>query len=104
MPWLFFLLAAGCIAIAMRTQSIGLALLCLLAALGLFLAGALGLASARIQSRSQPAGNMLSGDALAMARQRKAAQAPAAVPASGAAGKPDRDPDPAGDSSGGGGD
>ncbi|MCK7593571.1 hypothetical protein [Pseudomarimonas salicorniae] len=59
MPWIFFLLALGCIALAMRTQSMGFALLLLLASLGLMLAGALGLLSARIQSRSQGGGMQL---------------------------------------------
>jgi len=67
MPWIFFLLALGCFAIALRTQSIGLALVCLLAALGLMLAGALGLVSARIQSRTEGGGMSLNP---AIERQR----------------------------------
>lgn len=53
MPWIFFLLALGCLALAMRTQSMGFALLLLLATLGFMLAGALGLVSARIRARTQ---------------------------------------------------
>ena len=71
MPWIFFLLALGCFALAMRTQSMGFALLLLLAALGLMLAGALGLVSARIQSRSAGTGGGLNP---ALERQRLAQQ------------------------------
>lgn len=70
MPWLFFGLALGCFAVAMKTHSIGLALLSLAAALGLTLAGALGLLSARIQSRSQPASALLGPEQLELLRQR----------------------------------
>lgn len=72
MPWLYFLLSAGCFAIAFRTHSLGLAAICLLLALGLLLAGALGLASARIQSRSQSAAAMLGPEQAAMIRRRAA--------------------------------
>jgi len=75
MPWLFFGLAIGCFAVAMKTHSIGLALLCLLAALGLLLAGVLGLVSARIQSRSQDASALLGPEQLALIRKRGQAQA-----------------------------
>ncbi|GIX36064.1 MAG: hypothetical protein KatS3mg126_1843 [Lysobacteraceae bacterium] len=53
MPWIFFALALGCLAVAMQTMSMGLALLMLLGTLGFSLAGALTLVSARIQARSQ---------------------------------------------------
>jgi len=75
MPWLFFGLAVGCFAVAMKTHSIGLALLCLLAALGLLLAGTLGLVSARIQSRAQSASALLGPEQLALIRKRSAADA-----------------------------
>jgi hypothetical protein len=75
MPWLYFLLSAGCFAIAFRTHSLGLAAICLLLALGLLLAGALGLAAARIQSRSQSAAAMLGPEQAALIRRRAQANA-----------------------------
>lgn len=60
MPWIYFALALGCFAIAFRTHSMGLALISLLAALGLMLAGTLGLAAARI-SRTTRGGAGLMG-------------------------------------------
>lgn len=53
LPWLFLLLAAVALAIAFKTASITLAVLCLLAALGLLLAWFLGLLAQRIGSRSR---------------------------------------------------
>ena len=86
MPWIFFLLAIGCIALAMRTQSMGFALILLLASLGLLLAGALGLVSSRIQSRSQ--GGMalnpvLERERLRQQREGAAGTAPAAAASAG---------------------
>jgi hypothetical protein len=110
MPWIFFLLALGCMALAMRTQSMGLALLLLLGALGFLLAGALGLVSARIQSRTQggvalnPA---LERERLRQQRQGGAGVAAAATPTTGSSGKrvEDRtDADDAGAGDGDGGD
>lgn len=69
MPWIFFLLALGCLALAMRTQSMGFALLLLCATLGFMLAGVLGLVSARIQSRAQ--GGMQLNPALERERLRQ---------------------------------
>lgn len=107
MPWIYFLLALGCLAMAMRTQSMGLALILLLATLGFLLAGALGLVSARIQSRAQ--GGMALNPALERERLRQqqqrsdggAASASSAAPAS--AGQARRD-DPPGDADAGAGD
>ena len=83
MPWIFFLLAMGCFALAMRTQSMGFALLLLLAALGLMLAGALGLVAARIQSRSSSGGMTLNP---ALEKQRLAQQRGTAASGSHAGG------------------
>lgn len=107
MPWIYFLLALGCLAMAMRTQSMGLALILLLATLGFLLAGALGLVSARIQSRAQ--GGMALNPALERERLRQqqqrsdggASSASSAAPAS--AGQARRD-DPPGDADAGAGD
>jgi hypothetical protein len=89
MPWLFFALSAACFAIAFRTYSLGVAALSLLLALGLLLAGALGLASARIQQRAQSGAAMLGPEQAAMIRRRGAAPPPAAPP------PPPSDDDPA---------
>lgn len=77
MPWISFVLALGCFALAMKTQSIGLALLCLLLALGLMLWGALSLVSARIQSNSQ--GGMGLNPVLERQRLRQSAGADVAA-------------------------
>jgi hypothetical protein len=89
MPWLFFALALGAILIAFKTFSIGVAAVCLLAALGLSIAGALNLASARISNQSQNPARMLDAKALEAIRKRAAADkaaAEAATPASDNAG------------------
>lgn len=70
MPWLFFALALGGIIIAFNTFSIGLAAVCLLAALGLIVAGTLNLVSARISKQSKHPGVMLDAKALAEVRRR----------------------------------
>ncbi len=80
MPWLFFALAAGAILIAFSTYSIGLATICLFAALGLIIAGALMLASARISRQAQNPVRMLDAGSMATLRRRGE---PAAVPAEG---------------------
>lgn len=82
MPWILFLLALGCFALAMSTQSMGFALILLLAALGLMLGGALKLVAARIQSRSQD-GGMALNPALEKQRllQQRAATGAAVPPA-----------------------
>ena len=59
MPWIMFALAIGCFTVAINTQSMGLAALCLLAALGLMLSGALGIVSARIQRGNSDTGMQL---------------------------------------------
>jgi len=79
MPWLYFVLSAACFAIAFRTLSLGIAAICLLLAFGLMLAGALALASARIQSRSQSAAALL-GPAQAAAIQRRREGTPPLAP------------------------
>ncbi len=59
MPWVFFAIAFAAIAVAFRTHSIGLAMLCLFAALGLIIAGALKLAAARLSAVSRSESRML---------------------------------------------
>ena len=53
MPWVFLLLALAALAAAFQTTSLLLAVLCLLAALALLLAGALGLLARPVGSRSR---------------------------------------------------
>lgn len=72
MPWIMFALAVGCFAIAINTQSMGLAVLCLLAALGLMLSGALAIISARIQRSGSDSGMQLN-PALERHRMKEAA-------------------------------
>ena len=74
MPWVFLGLAIGCVAVAMSTQSIGLAVVALFLALGFMLLGALGLVSARIQGNSRSAASMMSGEALATVRKLREAE------------------------------
>lgn len=109
MPWLFFALALGAILIAFNTFSIGLAAVCLLAALGLIIAGTLNLASARISKQSKHPAVMLDAKALAEVRKRAAnkggggAEAGVASAAAGGGRSKTQDPtDAMGDGSGGG--
>lgn len=85
MPWLFFALALGAIVVAFKTFSIGLAAVCLLAALGLSIAGALNLAAARISNQSQNPARMLDSKTLEALRKRAAADKAAAEAAATAA-------------------
>ena len=97
MPWIFFVLALGCLALAMRTQSMGFALILLCGTLGFMLAGVLGLVSARIQSRTQD--GMQLNPALERERLRQqrgsgdGAGTSAAPGASSTGGRRDPDPD-----------
>jgi hypothetical protein len=80
MPWLYFALSVACFAIAFRTHSLGIAAVFLLLALGLLLAGALGLVAARIQQRTQSAAALLGPEQAAVIRRRAAAAAGATPP------------------------
>ncbi len=73
MPWVFLLLAVLVLAVAFKTASIALMVLCLLVALGLFVAGTMALLARRIDSRSQDASMMI--DPLELHRLREQAQA-----------------------------
>ena len=78
MPWILFAFAIGCFTVAIYTHSMGLAVLCLLAALGLMLAGALSIVSARIQRSGADSGMQLNP---ALERHRIKQAAPAAASA-----------------------
>ncbi|MFA5684296.1 MAG: hypothetical protein WCZ65_04180 [Lysobacteraceae bacterium] len=68
MPWVLFGLALVAIIVAFNTYSIGLAAICLLAALGLGVAGVVNLLSARISGASQNPASMLDASAIASIR------------------------------------
>lgn len=73
MPWLLLLLAAGALAVAFMTSSMALAVVCLLAALGLLLAGVMGLLASRIGNRSRDEAMMI--DPVELRRLREQAEA-----------------------------
>lgn len=64
MPWIFFLLAAGCFFIVLNAQSALLLGIALIATLALMLAGVLSLASSRINSGSRNEVHILSPEEL----------------------------------------
>ncbi len=82
MPWVFLLLAMLVLAVAFKTASMALMVLCLLGALGLFVAGTMALLARRIDSRSQDASMMI--DPLELHRLREQAQARRAAAAQAA--------------------
>lgn len=89
MPWLMFALAVGCFTVAFRTHSMALAAITLIAALGLMLAGALALVSARIAVNARGESEMMSAEEIRLIaesvrrkrEQEGAAVAPGAVAA-----------------------
>jgi hypothetical protein len=87
MRWLWFALSIVCFAVAFRTHSVGLAVICLLAALGFVLAFTLALASSRIESRGRDASAMMGPDEVRQMREnierRKRAEAESSPAASG---------------------
>lgn len=85
MPWVFLALAIGCLAIAMKSQSMSIALIALLASLGFMLFAALGWISGRIQGRAQPAAAVLSPEAIALMRKAREKQEQNRTPAAEAA-------------------
>lgn len=78
MAWLYFLLAAAALAVAFVTTSVGLLVLCLLAGLGLALAGMLKLLADRVGSRSRDEGLALDPDELRRVREQAEARRAAA--------------------------
>ena len=74
MPWVFLLLAVVALAAAFRTTSMLLAMLCLLAALALLLAGALGLLARRVGSRSRDEALLLDPQVLRRLREQAEAR------------------------------
>lgn len=73
MHWLLLLLAFGAMAVALKTSSVGLMAVCLLAALGLLVLWVLGWYSARVGSRSRDEISMI--DPAELRRMREQAEA-----------------------------
>ena len=73
MHWLLLLLAFGALAVALKTSSIGLMAVCLLAALVLLVLWVLGWYSARVGSRSRDEISMI--DPAELRRLREQAEA-----------------------------
>ena len=73
MHWLFLLLALGAMAVALKTSSMVLMVLCLLASLGLLLAWIMGWYAARVGSNSRDESHMI--DPVELRRLREIAEA-----------------------------
>ncbi|WP_027079452.1 hypothetical protein [Luteimonas mephitis] len=73
MVWLYLLLALAAFAVALKSTSIALSVLCLLAALGFLLATVLGVLARRIGSQSRDESLIL--DPAELRRLREQAQA-----------------------------
>ena len=73
MHWLLLLLGVGALAVALKTTSVGLMAVCLLAALGLFVLWVLGWYSSRVGSRSRDEAAMI--DPVELRRLREQAEA-----------------------------
>ena len=80
MSWVFLLLAIAAFAVAFKTASVALAVLCLLAALGLLLAWVLGLLAQRVGSRSRDDTSMIDPQELRRLREQAEARRVAATP------------------------
>jgi len=87
MHWLYLLLAIGALVVALRTTSLALMMICLLAALGLLIAWVMGWYAARVGDSSRDASQMIDPSELrrlrelAEARKAAAAQPPEEPPA-----------------------
>jgi hypothetical protein len=80
LPWLYLLLAAVALAVAFKTSSIALAILCLLVALVLTGAWLLGLLAQRVGNRSRDAQMMIDPQELRRLREQAEARRAAAAP------------------------
>lgn len=86
MPWLFLLLALAAFAVAFNTSSMALAVVCLLAALGLLVAWVMGLLAQRVGSQTRDDSLML--DPQELRRLREQAEARRAASATTSASEP----------------
>jgi hypothetical protein len=73
MHWLFLLLALGALAVALKTSSAALMVVCLLASLGLFVAWVMGWYAARVGSNARDESQMI--DPVELRRLREIAEA-----------------------------
>lgn len=78
MPWLFLFLAVAALAVAFKTTSVALLMLCLLAAFVLILAWVLTLLGQRVDSRSRGEAMMLDPEELRRLREQAEARKVAA--------------------------
>lgn len=78
LPWLFLLLALAALAVAFKTDSMGVVVICLLAAFGLILAWIMGLMAQRVGSRSRDDSQILDPVELHRLREQAAARRAAA--------------------------
>lgn len=69
MRWLWFVASAVCFAIVFRTHSMGLAVLCLLAALVFIVIGVVALVSGRIESRARDASALMGPEEMRRIRE-----------------------------------
>ncbi|WP_368562985.1 hypothetical protein [Pseudoxanthomonas sp. UTMC 1351] len=69
MHWLYLLLAIGSLGVALRTSSLALLVVCLLASLGLFLAWIVGWYAARVGDTSRDESQMIDPTELRRLRQ-----------------------------------
>lgn len=74
MPWLFLILAAVALAVAFKTTSVALLMVCLLAAFALIVAWVLALLAQRVESRSRDEAMMLDPDELRRLREQAEAR------------------------------
>ena len=73
MHWLFLLLALGAMAVALKTSSVALMLVCLLASLGLFIAWIMAWYAVRVGSNARDESHMI--DPVELRRLREIAEA-----------------------------
>ena len=73
MHWLFLLLALGALAVALKTASVALMMICLLASLALFIAWIMGWYAVRVGSSARDESHMI--DPVELRRLREIADA-----------------------------
>ena len=78
MPWVFLILAVAALAVAFKTTSVTVLMVCLLAAFVLILGWALALLGRRVESRSRDESMMLDPDELRRLREQADARRVAA--------------------------
>ena len=79
MPWLFLILAVAALAVAFKTTSVALLMICLLAAFALVVAWVLTLLGQRVESRSRDESMMLDPQELRRLREQAEARKLAAA-------------------------